>query len=267
MAQNNSAAYDPAKIEPKWQRYWWENKTFKTPETITGEKMYVLDMFPYPSGEGLHVGHPEGYTATDIVCRYKRMCGVAVLHPMGFDSFGLPAEDYAIKTGQHPRISTERNIQTFSRQLKMLGFSYDWDRQIATTDVEYFRWTQWIFTVLYDTWFDQAQNKGRPISELPIPDDISAQGEKAIREYQDQYRLAYESNAPVNWCPGLGTVVANEEVIDGRSERGNHPVQRVPLRQWMLRITAYADRLENDLEGLDWSNLSLIHISEPTRPY
>ena len=254
MAQNNSAAYDPAKIEPKWQRYWWENKTFKTPETITGEKMYVLDMFPYPSGEGLHVGHPEGYTATDIVCRYKRMCGVAVLHPMGFDSFGLPAEDYAIKTGQHPRISTERNIQTFSRQLKMLGFSYDWDRQIATTDVEYFRWTQWIFTVLYDTWFDQAQNKGRPISELPIPDDISAQGEKAIREYQDQYRLAYESNAPVNWCPGLGTVVANEEVIDGRSERGNHPVQRVPLRQWMLRITAYADRLENDLEGLDWSN-------------
>ena len=254
MAPNKPAAYNPAIIEPKWQRYWAENKTFRTPEMITGEKMYVLDMFPYPSGEGLHVGHPEGYTATDIVCRYKRMRGVSVLHPMGFDSFGLPAEDYAIKTGQHPRISTERNIQTFSRQLKMLGFSYDWDRQIATTDVEYFRWTQWIFTVLYDTWFDPDQNKGRAISELPIPDEITAQGENAVREYQDEHRLAYESNAPVNWCPGLGTVVANEEVIDGRSERGNHPVQRVPLRQWMLRITAYADRLEKDLEGLDWSN-------------
>jgi leucyl-tRNA synthetase len=245
--------YNPAEIEPRWQRYWAENKTFKTPESVSDEKMYVLDMFPYPSGEGLHVGHPEGYTATDIVCRYKRMLGVSVLHPMGFDAFGLPAEEHAIKTGQHPRISTDRNIQTFRKQLQMLGFSYDWDRQIATTDVEYFRWTQWIFTVLYDTWFDAEQNQGRPISELPIPDSIQAQGERAVRLYQDDHRLAYESNAPVNWCPGLGTVLANEEVIDGRSERGEHPVQRVPLRQWMLRITAYADRLENDLENLNWS--------------
>lgn len=245
--------YNPAEIEPRWQRFWAENRTFKTPENISSEKMYVLDMFPYPSGEGLHVGHPEGYTATDIVCRYKRMQGVSVLHPMGFDSFGLPAEEHAIKTGQHPRISTERNIKNFSRQLKMLGFSYDWDRQIATTDVEYFRWTQWIFTVLYDTWFDLEQNKGRPISELPIPDSVSAKGEDAVRLYQDDHRLAYESKAPVNWCPGLGTVLANEEVIDGRSERGDFPVQRVPLRQWMLRITAYADRLENDLDDLTWS--------------
>lgn len=245
--------YNPAEIEPRWQRFWAENNTFKTPEEVSSEKMYVLDMFPYPSGEGLHVGHPEGYTATDIVCRYKRMQGVSVLHPMGFDSFGLPAEEHAIKTGQHPRVSTERNIKTFSRQLKMLGFSYDWDRQVATTDVEYFRWTQWIFTVLYDTWFDTEQQKGRPISELPIPEAVAAEGERAVRLYQDENRLAYESKAPVNWCPGLGTVLANEEVIDGRSERGDFPVQRVPLRQWMLRITAYADRLENDLESLTWS--------------
>ncbi len=245
--------YNPAEIEPRWQRSWAENKTFQTPEHVSGEKMYVLDMFPYPSGEGLHVGHPEGYTATDIVCRYKRMHGVSVLHPMGFDSFGLPAEEHAIKTGQHPRVSTERNIKTFSRQLRMLGFSYDWDRQIATTDVEYFRWTQWIFTVLYDTWFDTEQNKGRPIAELPIPDSVAAEGERAIRLYQDEHRLAYESKAPVNWCPGLGTVLANEEIIDGRSERGQFPVQRVPLRQWMLRITSYAERLENDLKDLTWS--------------
>lgn len=245
--------YNPAEIEPRWQRFWAENKTFQTPAQVTGEKMYVLDMFPYPSGEGLHVGHPEGYTATDIVCRFKRMRGVAVLHPMGFDSFGLPAEEHAIKTGQHPKINTDLNIKTFRRQLQMLGFSYDWDRQIATTDVEYFKWTQWIFTVLYDTWYDKDQDKGRPISELPIPDSVSAEGVQAVRLYQDDHRLAYESKAPVNWCPGLGTVLANEEVIDGRSERGDFPVQRVPLRQWMLRITAYADRLENDLQDLNWS--------------
>jgi leucyl-tRNA synthetase len=247
--------YTPATIEPKWQRYWDEHKTFRTPEMppAGSEKLYVLDMFPYPSGSGLHVGHPEGYTATDIVCRYARMNGKCVLHPMGFDAFGLPAEEHAIRTGEHPRTNTEKNIKEFTRQLKMLGFSYDWDRNLATTDVEYFRWTQWIFLVLFDTWFDPEQQKGRPISELPIPAEIKSQGEAAVRKYQDEHRLAYQSDALVNWCPELGTVLANEEVIDGKSERGGHPVVRMPLKQWMLRITAYADRLEKDLEPLDWS--------------
>ncbi len=244
--------YNPAEIEPKWQRYWDENNVFATPDKVVGEKMYVLDMFPYPSGDGLHVGHPEGYTATDIVCRYKRMKGVSVLHPMGFDAFGLPAEEHAIRTNTPPRQSTEANIRNFVRQLKMLGFSYDWNRQLATTDVGYFRWTQWIFLVLFDTWFDREQQKGRPIAELPIPNEVAAKGDEAIRRFRDEHRLAYEAEALVNWCPALGTVLANEEVIDGRSERGEHPVQRIPLRQWMLRITAYADRLEQDLESLDW---------------
>jgi leucyl-tRNA synthetase len=244
--------YQPATIEPKWQRYWEENKTFQTPDMPAGEKLYALDMFPYPSGSGLHVGHPEGYTATDIVCRHARMAGKTVLHPMGFDAFGLPAEEHAIKTNTPPRVNTEQNIATFRRQLKMLGFSYDWDRELATTDVEYFKWTQWIFLVLFDTWFDADQQKGRPISELPIPAEVKSQGASAIRRYQDDHRLAYQSDALVNWCPALGTVLANEEVIDGKSERGSHPVVRMPLRQWMLRITAYADRLEKDLEPLDW---------------
>lgn len=246
--------YNPAEIEPKWQEYWDEHKTFQTPEMPEGEKLYVLDMFPYPSGNGLHVGHPEGYTATDIFCRFHRMRGKSVLHPMGFDAFGLPAEEHAIRTNTPPRESTEQNIATFTRQLKMLGFSYDWDRCIATTDVDYFRWTQWIFRLLFESWFDPEQQKGRPIEELPIPTDVSEAGEAAIREYRDDHRLAYQSDALVNWCPELGTVLANEEVIDGLSERGGHPVQRIPLRQWMLRITAYADRLENDLDGLDWSD-------------
>ena len=245
--------YNPAAIEPKWQQYWDQHKTFRTPDMPVGEKLYALDMFPYPSGSGLHVGHPEGYTATDIVCRFERMRGKTVLHPMGFDAFGLPAEEHAIKTNTPPRVNTEQNIATFTRQLKMLGFSYDWDRELATTDVDYFRWTQWIFLVLYDTWFDSDCNCGRPINELPIPAEIQAQGDDAVRQYQDDHRLAYQSDALVNWCPGLGTVLANEEVIDGKSERGGHPVVRMPLRQWMLRITAYADRLERDLEPLDWS--------------
>jgi leucyl-tRNA synthetase len=245
--------YNPAAIEPKWQRYWEEQETFKTPEMPAGRKLYVLDMFPYPSGQGLHVGHPEGYTATDIVCRFERMRGATVLHPMGFDAFGLPAEEYAIKTNTPPRVSTEKNIATFTSQLKMLGFSYDWNRVLSTTDVEYFKWTQWIFLVLFDTWYDPEQQKGRPISELPIPDEVKKQGETAIAKYRDEFRLAYQSDALVNWCPALGTVLANEEVIDGKSERGGHPVVRQPLRQWMLRITAYADRLEKDLAGLDWS--------------
>ncbi|BBO31670.1 leucine--tRNA ligase [Lacipirellula parvula] len=244
--------YNPAAIEPKWQAYWEQHATFAAPKMPAGEKLYALDMFPYPSGDGLHVGHPEGYTATDIVCRAARMQGKSVVHPMGFDSFGLPAEEHAIKTGVHPRIQTEKNISTFRRQLKSLGFSYDWGREIATTDVEYFRWTQWIFLQIYDTWFDADLQKGRPIAELPIPPEVAALGTEAVRDYQDERRLAFQSEAPVNWCPALGTVLANEEVIDGKSERGGHPVVRMPLRQWMLRITAYADRLEKDLDGLDW---------------
>jgi leucyl-tRNA synthetase len=245
--------YNPAVIEPKWQQYWESRRTFAAPRLPTGPKLYVLDMFPYPSGNGLHVGHPEGYTATDIVCRFERMNGKSVVHPMGWDAFGLPAEQHAIKTGTHPRVTTEQNIATFRRQLKMLGFSYDWDRELSTTDVEYFRWTQWIFLQLFDTWYDRDQQRGRPIAELPIPDDVRAAGASAVAKYQDEHRLAYQLEAPVNWCPALGTVLANEEVIGGLSERGGHPVVRIPLRQWMLRITAYADRLESDLEGLDWS--------------
>ena len=245
--------YNPAVIEPKWQAYWENNKTFLTPEMPSGEKVYILDMFPYPSGAGLHVGHPEGYTATDIQSRYWRMRGKSVLHPMGYDAFGLPAEEYAILHNVPPRVSTETNIATFTRQLKDLGFSYDWDRCLATTDREYFRWTQWIFLLLFDTWFDLEQQRGRPISELAVPADVAAQGQDAVALFRDKHRLAYQGEALVNWCPGLGTVLANEEVIDGKSERGNHPVQRMPLRQWMLRITAYGDRLISDLDGLDWT--------------
>ncbi len=244
--------YDPSVIEPKWQTWWAEQKTFRSPRLPTGKKAYILDMFPYPSGDGLHVGHPEGYTATDIVSRFERMRGSSVIHPMGFDAFGLPAEEHAIRTGTPPRESTERNIATFKRQLKMLGFSYDWERETSTTDPEFVRWTQWIFLLLYDTWFDADRQQGRPISELPIPKNIQESGEGAVNAYRDDHRLAYQSEAPVNWCPELGTVLANEEVIGGLSERGGHPVVRLPLRQWMLRITAYADRLGTELEGLDW---------------
>ena len=212
-----SDRYNPAEIEPKWQAYWEEHQTFRTPEPKPGEDaLYVLDMFPYPSGAGLHAGHPEGYTATDILCRYKRACGVSVLHPMGFDAFGLPAEQHAIKTGEHPAKQTARNIETFRRQLKMLGFSYDWSREVDTTDPKYVRWTQWIFLQLF--------KRG----------------------------LAYQDEVTVNWCPALGTVLANEEVIDGKSERGGHPVVRQPLRQWVLKITEYADRLLEGLDDVQW---------------
>jgi leucyl-tRNA synthetase len=255
--------YDPQRIEKKWQDFWEKNRTFETPALPAREKLYALDMFPYPSGDGLHVGHPEGYTATDITCRYARMCGKTVLHPMGWDAFGLPAEQHAIKTGTHPRETTYKNIATFRRQLKMLGFSYDWSREVATTDPDYFRWTQWIFLQVFDTWYDadfqwtdkagkKHIGKGRPISELPIPADVRAAGTEAVRRYQDKLRLAYQTEALVNWCPALGTVLANEEVIDGKSERGGHPVVRIPLRQWMLRITAYAERLIDDLDTVNW---------------
>jgi leucyl-tRNA synthetase len=245
--------YNPKVVEPRWQRFWESAKTFRTPNTSEKPKYYILDMFPYPSGAGLHVGHPEGYTATDILARYKRMRGFNVLHPMGWDAFGLPAEQYAIETGTHPRETTQKNIGEFRRQIKMLGFSYDWDREVDTTDPGYFRWTQWIFLQIYDTWYDSGAKRGRPIAELPIPAEVRKLGEEAVRRYKDSKRLAYQIEAPVNWCPALGTVLANEEVIDGKSERGNHPVVRMPLRQWMLRITAYADRLLDDLAQVEWS--------------
>jgi leucyl-tRNA synthetase len=246
-------SYNPQVIEPRWQRYWQEHKTFRTPDASDRPKFYLLDMFPYPSGAGLHVGHPEGYTATDILARYKRMRGFNVLHPMGWDAFGLPAEQHAIRSGTHPRITTKRNIDTFRRQIQMLGFSYDWDREVDTTDPDYVKWTQWIFLEIFDTWYDPEQKRGRPISELPIPDEVRAQGERAVRAYQDSRRLAYQAEVPVNWCPDLGTVLANEEVKEGVSEVGGFPVVRMPLRQWLLRITAYADRLLEDLEPLDWN--------------
>jgi leucyl-tRNA synthetase len=244
--------FNPKVIEPRWQRYWDEHKTFRTPDRSDRPKYYLLDMFPYPSGAGLHVGHPEGYTATDILARFRRMRGFNVLHPMGWDAFGLPAEQYAIETGTHPGVTTQRNIGTFRRQIKMLGFSYDWDREVDTTDPGYFKWTQWIFLQIFDTWYDPQQKRGRPIGELPTPKEVQARGEEAVRRYQDERRLAYQIEAPVNWCPALGTVLANEEVVDGKSERGGHPVVRLPLRQWMLRITAYAERLLEDLELVEW---------------
>ncbi|HEX2612010.1 MAG TPA: class I tRNA ligase family protein, partial [Fibrobacteria bacterium] len=234
--------YNPKSVEPKWQEYWLKNKTFRADIVPGKEKFYCLDMFPYPSANGLHVGHPEGYTATDIVCRYKRMRGVNVLHPMGWDAFGLPAEQHAIKTGTHPAETTKNNIANFTRQIRALGFSYDWDREVSTTDDDYVKWTQWIFKQLFEHWYDPTvgtAGKARPISELPIPDDVKAQGASAVAKYKDGFRMAYLSDAPVWWCEELGTVLANEEVIDGKSERGNFPCVKRPLRQWMLRITAY----------------------------
>ena len=235
-------------FEPKWQARWDSEKTFRTPNPgmedfdASKPKYYVLDMFPYPSGAGLHVGHPEGYTATDIIGRYKRMKGFNVLHPMGYDSFGLPAEQYAIKTGQHPAITTAANIETFRRQLKSLGFAYDWDREIATTDPGYVRWTQWIFLQLYGSYFCEEEKKAKPVSEL------EAKG--VSREEIDKLRLAFVAGTPVWWSPDLGTVLANEEVEEWKSK--GHTVERRPLRQWMLRITKYAQRLIDELDTLDW---------------
>ncbi len=232
-------------FEAKWQSRWLANGAFRAPNPGDPDfdsakpKFYVLDMFPYPSGEGLHVGHVEGYTATDIIARFKRMRGCNVLHPMGWDAFGLPAEQFAIKTGQHPRVTTERNIVRFREQLQSMGFSYDWAREFSTTDPDYFRWTQWIFLKLYNSWFNPTTRKAEPIETYT--------GEDA-----DNVRLAYVAEMPVNWCPALGTVLANEEVVEGKSEVGGHPVERRPMRQWMLRITAYAERLMDELDGLDW---------------
>ena len=213
---NMKPKYDPQAIEKKWQKIWKERKLFKAEIDKSKPKYYVLDMFPYPSGAGLHVGHVTGYTGTDIISRYKRQRGFNVLHPMGWDSFGLPAEQFALRTGTHPAVTTRKNIDTYRRQLESLGFSYDWDRELATSDPSYYKWTQWIFTKLFE--------KG----------------------------LAYEAEIQVNFCPALGTVLANEEVENGRSKEGGYPVERRPWRQWVLRITAYADRLLADLDLLDW---------------
>jgi leucyl-tRNA synthetase len=249
----DGARYPFADVERKWQERWLREKTFRTPEEVDGRpKYYVLVMFPYPSGAGLHVGHPESYTAADILARYKRMRGFRVLHPMGWDAFGLPAEQYAVQTGTHPRLTTRRNIDTFRRQIRMLGLSYDWDREVDTTDPAYYRWTQWIFLRLFGAWYDEEAGRARPIEELPIPPGVAEQGEEAVRGYRDSRRLAYQAEVAVNWCPALGTVLANEEVVDGKSERGGHPVERLPLRQWMLRITVYADRLLADLDTVEW---------------
>ena len=290
-------------IEPKWQQVWDAQQTFRAwnpgesvpadhpfaarhagrkPEELP--KFYLLDMFPYPSGAGLHVGHPEGYTATDILSRYRRAQGYNVLHPMGWDAFGLPAEQYAVKTGQHPRITTEQNIATFKRQIQSLGFSYDWSREIDTTDPKYFRWTQWIFLQLYNSWFNPATNEAEPIETLMYPEELqeraadvppaelesnqdASEGDKVNcqqdagstlearrRAYRDSKRLAYVSEAPVWWCEELGTVLANEEVVDGKSEVGGFPVTRRPMRQWLLRITAYAEKLLQDLETINWTH-------------
>ncbi len=249
----DGARYPFAEVEARWQERWLAEKTFRTDDVPDGRpKYYVLVMFPYPSGSGLHVGHPESYVAADILARYKRMRGFRVLHPMGWDAFGLPAEQYAVQTGVHPRLTTQRNVDNFRRQVRMLGLSYDWDREVNTTEPRYYRWTQWIFLKLWDAWYDDAAGRARPIAELPVPADVTARGAAAVRAYRDARRLAYQSEVPVNWCPELGTVLANEEVVDGRSERGGHPVVRLPLRQWMLRITAYTDRLLADLDDVDW---------------
>jgi leucyl-tRNA synthetase len=294
-------------IEPKWQQFWDEQQTFrafnpgevlpdghpfarrhklsgKVAATQLPPKFYILDMFPYPSGAGLHVGHPEGYTATDILARYKRAQGLHVLHPMGWDAFGLPAEQYAVKTGQHPRNTTEANIATFKRQIQSLGFSYDWSRELATTDPDYFKWTQWIFLKLYNSWFNPETNRAEPIETLKYPAELQQRAagilpadqtsfpaggngqsqncqqdagsalEARRRAYRDSKRLAYVSEQPVWWCEELGTVLANEEVVDGKSEVGGFPVARKPMRQWMLRITAYAGKLLTDLDTIDWSD-------------
>ncbi len=285
-------------IEPKWQKVWDEQQAFRAfnpgdeipvnhpfalRHKLSGKvsaaqlppKFYILDMFPYPSGAGLHVGHPEGYTATDILARYKRAQGFNVLHPMGWDAFGLPAEQYAVKTGQHPRKTTEENIATFKRQIQSLGFSYDWSRELATTDPDYFQWTQWIFLKLYNSWFNPKTNRAEPIETLEYPAALETMEEfreidpvrgdefhfiktqsldERKRLYRDSKRLAYVTDAPVWWCEQLGTVLANEEVVDGKSEVGGFPVVRKPMRQWMLRITKYAERLVNDLKTIDWTD-------------
>ena len=250
------ASYPFNKIEPKWQKYWSENQIYKVKENPRLPKYYVLDMFPYPSGAGLHIGHPEGYTASDIIARYKRMKGFNVLHPMGFDAFGLPTERYCMQTGIHPNEATRKNIDTFKRQLEILGFGYDWSREVNTTDPNYYKWTQWMFLLMYNSWFDEEQQKARPIDEIPIPENIT--NSKEIDEYIDSHRLTYIDMIPVNWCEQLGTVLANEECDEWR-EKG-YTVVKKPMKQWMMRITKYANRLLDDLELVDWPQIGRAHV-------
>ena len=267
--------YDFTSIERKWQAWWAENKTYKAVEDPSRPKYYVLDMFPYPSGAGLHVGHPLGYIASDIYSRYKRLKGFNVLHPMGYDAFGLPAEQYAIQTGQHPEKTTNENIARYRRQLDRIGFSFDWDREVRTCDPAYYKWTQWAFLKMFDSWFDNALGKARPISELEdaferggsgavdaacgevepfSADEWKAKGPKEKSDTLMQYRIAYQGETSVNWCEGLGTVLANDEVKDGLSVRGGFPVIQKKMTQWQLRVSAYAQRLLDSLDGLDWSD-------------
>ena len=267
--------YNFKEIERKWQAYWAANETFKAEIDGSKPKYYVLDMFPYPSGAGLHVGHPLGYIASDIYSRYKRLCGFNVLHPMGYDAFGLPAEQYAIQTGQHPAVTTEKNIARYREQMDRIGFSYDWSREIRTCDPEYYKWTQWAFIQMFESWYDNVAQKARPISELEAAfaqggsaavdaacgdveaftaEQWNAFSEKEKAAVLMQYRIAYQGETAVNWCPALGTVLANDEVKEGYSVRGGHPVEQKKMTQWQLRVSAYAGRLLEDLETLDWTD-------------
>ena len=267
--------YNFNEIEAKWQKYWAKNQTFKAENNSEKPKYYVLDMFPYPSGAGLHVGHPLGYIASDIYARYKRHQGFNVLHPQGYDSFGLPAEQYAIQTGQHPALTTEENIKTYRRQLDQIGFSFDWSREVRTSDPSYYKWTQWIFIQLFNSWYNKDSDKAEEISELikrfasegnskvnAVCDDniefFSAEDWNAFDTVKQQqillqYRLTYLAETEVNWCPALGTVLANDEIVNGVSERGGHPVIRKKMTQWSMRISAYAERLLQGLEKIDWT--------------
>ena len=267
--------YNFKEIESKWQAFWAANDTFKAEVDSTKPKYYVLDMFPYPSGAGLHVGHPLGYIASDIYSRYKRLCGFNVLHPMGYDAFGLPAEQYAIQTGQHPAVTTEKNIARYREQMDRIGFSYDWSREVRTCDPEYYKWTQWAFLQMFDSWYDNAEQKARPIADLEAAfaqggsaavdaacgdvepftaEQWAAFSDKEKAAVLMQYRIAYQGETAVNWCPALGTVLANDEVKEGYSVRGGHPVEQKKMTQWQLRVSAYAGRLLDDLEGLDWTD-------------
>ena len=262
-------------IEAKWQKYWAENKTFSAKTDPSKPKYYVLDMFPYPSGAGLHVGHPLGYIASDIYSRYKRLKGFNVLHPMGYDAFGLPAEQYAIQTGQHPRVTTFQNIDRYRSQLDRIGFSFDWDREVRTCDPKYYKWTQWAFLKMFQSWYNQETDSAEPITELvvrfekdgnknvkaacgDVPQFTAEQwkgfSEKEKADILMQYRIAYQGETSVNWCQALGTVLANDEVKEGLSVRGGYPVEQKKMKQWQLRVSAYAGRLLDDLESLQWSD-------------
>ncbi len=266
--------YNPREIEKKWQLYWKKNRTYKVDIDYTRPKFYVLDMFPYPSGAGLHVGHPLGYIASDIYTRFKRLKGFNVLHPMGYDAFGLPAEQYAIQTGQHPAITTDQNIARYREQMDKIGFSYDWDREVKTSDPAYYKWTQWAVIEMFNHYYNNKTQKAEPVSELVkvfekngslstdaacskiikfSAEEWNSWDEKSKQEILLNYRIAYRAETTVNWCPALGTVLANDEVREGYSIRGGHPVEQKKMHQWLLRVTAYADRLLDGLENIEWS--------------